>query len=442
MCGIVCIINPQRKIDPKEVAERFNFQRKRGVEGFGFSYVSEKGKIITKRFMYESEAFLELAKVKSHAILLHHRRPTSTENLPHQNQPIVRVTEQGTYAMAHNGIIYNDTTLKNADYKDLPFSTLEVRDSDSRNVTPLKFNDSEVLLHSLVERIEDKTPIKAAGAVAFVMMQGDKDGNIKNVYFGRNTNPLFYTKDRDGTIYISSEHRLLQHADMIKSNHVYRLSLNQEVLRCTVTPCELPISTYWKGAASDYKSNYQHGQVWNRITGKYEWPEESRDINTTVAQEQSKILLSSPSTSTNADSGHDRVEAQRTYNEIKRWAIELIQDLSRENLAELDDASKLRALCEIDELVREMNVVSVAAYKRLTVKYEDLIDALSIQRSKLLPPARTSILENVKNIFAAKAPVTGDEAIMVQDIMEASKDNETLRKIEEEIDRQEAETAL
>ena len=185
MCGIITIYNTEKNVDTNSLLELYVDQKTRGSEGFGFSWLTPKGKIKTERFTEEAEVFHRLARVKSQLVQFHHRMPTSTDNVAFQNHPICNSKHHGKiYSLIHNGIIYNDDELKERHYKEgISYSTKDKKG---------KFNDSETLLHELAKWIEEGSKIRIDGSVAFVLLEIEQGTHkLLKMHYGRNdANPL------------------------------------------------------------------------------------------------------------------------------------------------------------------------------------------------------------------------------------------------------------
>lgn len=199
----------------KTILKRYNAQRTRGSDGFG--YVATRNGEVLRVSRAEREHEIEelLKKDKAPEIMFHHRWPTSTPNYTEMTHPI-RVSHellQYDYYVVHNGIIQNDAELKR-EHEKLGFKyTTELQKifnipSSGRSILwPLaSFNDSEALaieLALMFDGYQDHTEID--GSIAFVAYQVDKNtAQTKNIFFGRNSNPLVMLHNKDMFI-LSSE---------------------------------------------------------------------------------------------------------------------------------------------------------------------------------------------------------------------------------------------
>lgn len=194
MCGIVFATDFTGKPVNKWIKHQFNQQRHRGTQGFGLLDGDYNHLIKNPK---EQGILSWLDKYKSSEILFHHRMPTSTENVQNACHPFsTRDYFDKNYVLVHNGWITNADEMKAKHTKlGITYS------SDQPDGT---FNDSEALLWEVALCLEGlQTEIEAYGAIAFICIEKDKDGN-KKLHYGRNTNPLnqHFTNKH---LYLSSE---------------------------------------------------------------------------------------------------------------------------------------------------------------------------------------------------------------------------------------------
>jgi predicted glutamine amidotransferase len=216
MCGIVYVEHYLHSAS-KAVAKRYQHQKNRGTEGFGYVAINPaKCKIESvRRRESEKEILAELEECKAQAILFHHRFPTSTPNLKEASHPITvkNARLKYVYYVVHNGIISNDDALKaiheglgyqytTAIKKQVKYETMKTNYSSEYTM----FNDSEALAIELAEYIEGKKDsVDAEGSMAFIVLQADQRGNVLNLYYGRNRqNPLKLQQD-DAIFSLTSE---------------------------------------------------------------------------------------------------------------------------------------------------------------------------------------------------------------------------------------------
>lgn len=212
MCGIVYYHSVGSHGVWKPILKRFNAQKKRGTDGFGFVAFDMNSKKLGKYFLCETEKEVEdalngLKEVsgRNNGILFHHRFPTSTPNLAECAHPILvsHAELEHDYYVVHNGIIRNDDKLKeehNAIGYEYTTEIQEIegyltRKSAYQKAVKTQFNDSEALAIELARFIEKKADkMEAQGTIAFIALQATKGekAEIKKLFFGRNyQNPLY-----------------------------------------------------------------------------------------------------------------------------------------------------------------------------------------------------------------------------------------------------------
>lgn len=132
-------------------------------------------------------------------VLFHHRMPTSTINTRKANHPFstrayfdktdAKGTQTVEYILIHNGHISNATELfvKHQEQGIEYFSMLD----------DLSFTDSEALLWDFALTMEGKQKELTARGGNAMMCLKLVDGKPKCLYFGRNTNPIWMTKDEE-----------------------------------------------------------------------------------------------------------------------------------------------------------------------------------------------------------------------------------------------------
>jgi predicted glutamine amidotransferase len=222
MCGITYVQRDTNIKANKMTYNRFEKQRHRGTQGFGFVGIEMRD---DRKFYIESVERSEnesgiktkLDNAKAPIILFHHRYPTSTENIEEATHPIF-VSHLGLleydYLVVHNGVITNCDELKKSheemgfDYttKIITRVVTETRANIYERATE-KFNDSEAMAIDLALTIEGKqTQMRSVGNIATIAIAFDRDTKeVKKLYFGRNIgNPLVMEKQKEAIV-ISSE---------------------------------------------------------------------------------------------------------------------------------------------------------------------------------------------------------------------------------------------
>ena len=205
MCGLVFVKRLDGKPANRAVLKRYNAQKMRGSDGFGYISLSNSKINQYKRSASENIILKSLGKDPNTDILFHHRLPTSTPNLMEAAHPI-KVSHkklQHDYYVVHNGIITNADELKETHEKDKVKYTTEIVKKWVTSSTVYReecFNDSEALAVDLAFKIENGADkLDAQGSIAFICYQVDKKTKTAlNIFFGRNSaNPLKSYRSKD-----------------------------------------------------------------------------------------------------------------------------------------------------------------------------------------------------------------------------------------------------
>lgn len=168
-----------------------------------------------------------LKKYDSNVIMFHHRNPSSTINVKRACHPFSTRDYFGKteYVLIHNGYISNADELWVEHSKDgIPYQSW---------LEDLTFNDSEALLWDFALYMEgEQHDIRARGGIAFICMK-IVDGKLTNLYFDRNTNPLFMKRKKD-KLYLASEGK----GQAITPGLLYNYDYAKDTI--TTTKLELP----------------------------------------------------------------------------------------------------------------------------------------------------------------------------------------------------------
>lgn len=207
MCGIIGVFHTGDKPEPVNqiVLAQFEDQKSRGMNGFGIIKINAKNKFKVDRATEGYKFIHDMYEDPVTKMIVHHRTPTSTDNLMAQTHPIW--VNNGSlaydYLIVHNGIIQNDDELKKI-HEALGFA-YNTEMKNSNKVT--KFNDSEALAIELARYIEKQSSIMdLKGSAAFIAIQIEKKTQkVDKMYFGRTGySPLKMAKTR-GKLFLSSE---------------------------------------------------------------------------------------------------------------------------------------------------------------------------------------------------------------------------------------------
>ena len=226
MCGIIYLKRNDGMSPVKPLLRRYEEQKTRGQEGYGFVAVKD-GKVIGyERAKHFEEIEEQLQKFhEADEIMFHHRMPTSTPNLASCAHPIHVKNKllKHEYYLIHNGVIHNEDTLK-GEHELLGFEyETEVEEVvywqpkkkkknkhkhlENYSTTVVKFNDSESLAIEFALFNEGfKDTIGTTGSAAFVCYEVDpKTKMIVAVHYARNTGSPLKMARAHGITVIASQ---------------------------------------------------------------------------------------------------------------------------------------------------------------------------------------------------------------------------------------------
>lgn len=216
MCGLLYGRRRDNRSVVKSALRRYEKQKGRGTQGFGYIVV-KNGKIQDiKRAKYEYyiKGFLDKEDGASE-ILFHHRQPTSTENLEEMTHPIVVKSHllDHNYYVIHNGVLTNEDELK-VKYEAMGFAytttikkrtITEIAGKVTEESETVGFNDSESFAIDLALFLDNKkTSIESVGSIAFICYQTDKEDNIIKIHYGRNSGNPLVVEDNNDLFFIKS----------------------------------------------------------------------------------------------------------------------------------------------------------------------------------------------------------------------------------------------
>lgn len=235
MCGIVYVQRKDNKPAVKQALKRYKAQKGRGSEGFGYVAIKQSGRVTElNRFAFEHELETKLNTTKHQHLLVHHRFPTSTPNVPESAHPIKVSHEelQYDYIVTHNGVISNDEALKEAHeklgykYNTLLFLSYTTCKGQEYSAG-VQWNDSESLAIELARNIEGLTDkVAALGTIAYIVLQVEKQTQrAVALYYGTNGGNELTRQDAKEYIVIASEG-----GEAINDNICYRMSLPDNTL--------------------------------------------------------------------------------------------------------------------------------------------------------------------------------------------------------------------
>ncbi len=369
MCGIVYSYNFQGKPVAQTIISRFQDQRNRGTSGFGF-YDPKKNRLTHN--VREGRILSLVRRNKANEILFHHRYPTSTANVRNACHPFsTKDAYKHNYILVHNGVLSNEDTLKERHYKE-GIEYVSMQDNG-------RYNDSEALTHDVAQYIEGKVDkLTAKGSIAFIVIQRDKKGRKKNLYFARNSGNPLKIKQTAFSLTLSSEGEGL----MVQENMLHRY--NYKTKKMDKTPLEVPTTykpyaNYGRPYSSPYGEygGYNQGYNWREDDEMKDWnksfgyDEDGKPIKGSVIKGEDKakaaqLFLEGPSD----DYEVRQYERSMVKEVVDKWMYECYEnsdnalglghdtlDELRIRMAELDIKSdnetitdaEINEYCEIDD---------------------------------------------------------------------------------------------
>ena len=295
MCGIIhCKKQNKNEKANKLVIKRFEKQRSRGTQGFGYVEIKSGIVVAEVRTQTEKEIMEKLEKSEADEIMFHHRLPTSTPNIIESTHPI-RVFNDNLkygYYVVHNGVIRNDDELREQHVKAGFEYTTELKKQfvTNKNVySEIMWNDSEAVAIDFCQAIETGKKMTSEGSIAIVALQFEKDsGKAIALYFGRNEGNPLKIENEENFLSISSES-----GKDLKSDTLYRY----DYAKNTIEENQMDIGLYQR---FDYWENYYNNkygngkedendfQYDNGLTGNDDWEE---DENLVWEEEEARAEL-------------------------------------------------------------------------------------------------------------------------------------------------------
>lgn len=233
MCGIVYGFRKDKHAIGKNIVKRYERQKNRGSNGFGFVCVNGKRVSGSMRFESEGEVCAALKASGSSHIMFHHRLPTSTPNCEEANHPITvdNPSLENIFYVVHNGVLQNERELRTKhETAGFEYSTIveemnivRTKKGDKIKGKIERFNDSEALAIELALFFSGKKEtIDTRGTVAFVCWESDREGNLLKVHYGRNTGNPLVMEDSGDIMFIKSEGNS-EHDTVIPENEIFTI---------------------------------------------------------------------------------------------------------------------------------------------------------------------------------------------------------------------------
>jgi len=266
MCGIIHCKRKDGKLANKPILKRFEKQKSRGTEGFGFIEINDGIVGAEIRTRTEKEIKEKLAQSTATEIMFHHRTPTSTPNFIEATHPI-KVSHKSLiydYYVMHNGIISNDDKLRDKHLDNGFIYTTEIVKkwiTSGKTYIDKMWNDSEALAIDFCLAIEKGTEITAEGSIAMVALQfSKKNRKAVALFFCRNAGNPLKVEDGKDFFCISSES-----GKEIPKDTLYRLDYVKGELR------------YEKKTIGKFIYDYETGYGYNGYAGSYNYMDYEND---------------------------------------------------------------------------------------------------------------------------------------------------------------------
>lgn len=272
MCGLIAYLgtDEQKKEVEEELAretvmDQYEEQHTRGQRGFGVLTV-ENGLMKVRRATEPVKMFFDLNRSLGRFIMLHHRLPTSTDNMLTQTHPII--VPPGKYetgfAVMHNGVISNSTELRKA-HEELgyEYSTLHMAQSSYYQSTETeKFNDSEALAIEFARFMRgDIEKIGAYGSAALIVLEFNKQLKPVAFHYGRNEGNPLYQEDRVTGTLIASEADGVLIEPFVLNSHKMSGDLFGEFSSRDLPFATRPAVSSTYTASPYYRNERQQGQI-------------------------------------------------------------------------------------------------------------------------------------------------------------------------------------
>lgn len=213
MCGIIMVLRGDNKPAKKMIAKRYQEQKSRGRDGFGYIAIEDGYVKKVNRAENEKDILEQLSKETSQDIIFHHRYPTSTPNYLEATHPIVVKNKQlkHNYYVIKNGVMNNEYELKEKHNKMGFDYTTEYTEKQIIEFPKIKyetettsFNDSEAFAIELALYLDGKQDaIESDGGLSFIALKTNKHNRVLEVLFGRNGGrPLVLEEAGNGDIMV------------------------------------------------------------------------------------------------------------------------------------------------------------------------------------------------------------------------------------------------
>ena len=195
MCAVFGFLDYGKKVSHKVLVKLLNELAKaaeiRGTDATGISYVKE-GKIVTfKKAKPAHKVNLYFPK-ETTAVIGHTRMTTQgSESKNYNNHPFEGKCDTETFALAHNGVLYNDKELRVR--KNIPETEIETDSYISVQLLEQNENVDTASIKEMAETVE--------GSFVFTIL---KDNNTLYIVKGSNPLTLYHYKELGLYVYAST----------------------------------------------------------------------------------------------------------------------------------------------------------------------------------------------------------------------------------------------
>lgn len=350
MCGLVYSQSFDGTPVNNDVLQQFDLQRHRGTEGFGIY----DGQYLNMVHATKEDKILKwLVKYDSNILLMHHRYPTSTENVKKAAHPFStrQHFDKHEYILAHNGVI------KNA-YKQ--FEEHQERGIEYQSLLDTwKFNDSEALLWDFALFMEGHTEsMQSIGDIAFIALR-KTDGVLTDMFYYRNNGRPLHMSWTTKRMELSSE----GYGDMVPANTLHTWDYQTEEFQTSSLILPESVITYSPSTFRDNRATRNYG---NSFEVPRDWDDDEIPFATTQEatrlkkiiearypelysattegedMEEEMEVIAGPSRSDAEITAMDYIATYKGHFEQAYWAVELDYDAICEEVAYRPSVARIK----------------------------------------------------------------------------------------------------
>ena len=209
MCGIFGYLNYGNCIknaDLKDITESLAYESAvRGIDATGIAFINNKSKLEIQKAPKPSYSFkMNFPKINPPVLIGHTRHTTQgTEKLNINNHPFLGGKGNNQFALAHNGILYNDKELRKENK--LPDTKIQ---TDSYIAVQLLEQSGDISLMSVASMSE-----KIEGSFVFTIL--DRNNNL---YISKKDNPISIIHHKALKLYVYASTEKILMSTLMNSN--------------------------------------------------------------------------------------------------------------------------------------------------------------------------------------------------------------------------------